>query len=371
MSPMRPLKTSEARPQGGPRVVILSAFASPLRSGAEACAEEVAARLKDDFDITIVAARMDASLPREGKLESGVPVVRVGFGNAYDKWLFPLLGALEARRLKPDIVHAVLESFAGLALWMTSRLHPPAKRVLTCQSTNTSLLLKPMHRAAHVVTAISTPLVERARTFGRDAVLIPNGIDLAALTAAAARVEPLPGRILFVGRLEPMKGVDTLLQAMTLLQSRDDWTLHVVGDGSQRDALRRLAKSLGIADRARFLGRLTGAVLWNEYAEARIFCGLSRSEALGNVFLEAQAAGCAVVATNIGGIPDVVLADQTGLLVPPDNPQAAADAIAKLLDDATLRDRLAVEAREHAGAYDWNSIAPRYAAIYRPLAAHR
>ncbi len=82
--------------------------------------------------------------------------------------------------------------------------------------------------------------------------------------------------------------------------------LRIVGDRSQRKHLEQLAHDLKITDRLTFVGRLTPDKVADEFAQASIFCGLSRSEALGNVFLEAQAAGCAVVAMNVGGIPDIV-----------------------------------------------------------------
>jgi glycosyltransferase involved in cell wall biosynthesis len=112
------------------------------------------------------------------------------------------------------------------------------------------------------------------------------------------------------------------------------------------------------------------ALLWKsshvaiEYAQAQIFCGLSRSEALGNVFLEAQAAGCAVVATNVGGIPDIVEHEKTGLLIPPDDVHAAVLAIEKLLAHGGLCERLGEEGKRHAAQYDWSRIAHQYAKIY-------
>lgn len=355
-----------------PSVVIFSTFVSPLRSGAEACAEEVAARLRDRYDVTIVAARMRKDLPIDGTLSTGVRVKRVGIGSPIDKWLYPILAPSAAAALQPKILHAVLESFAGLALVFARSLVPNAKRILTCQSTNTSLLLRSMHRAAHVVTAISSVLVARAKTFGRDAVLIPNGIRVKELQAATG--ERVAGRILFVGRLEPMKGIDTLLEAfaVTLRRAQGDRAdarihLRVVGAGSERTRLESLVAQLGIADRVTFAGAVKHDTVAREYAQAEIFCGLSRSEALGNVFLEAQAARCAVVATNVGGIPDIVKNGETGLLVPPDDPQAAADAIMRFLGDADLRRRFGEAGKANAAAYDWDEIAAKYAAVYDGL----
>jgi glycosyltransferase involved in cell wall biosynthesis len=352
-----------------PRVVLLSAFVSPYRSGAEACAEEVSARLQDRYEITIVAARMRKRLPVEDKLPSGVKIIRVGLGRPIDKWLYPFLAPLAARTLKPQIVHAVLESFAGMALVFCSIVVPGAKRILTCQSTNTSLFLGLMHRTAHRITAISSVLSARAQSFGRDDVLlISNGVELRDFKHR--EVERIPGRILFIGRLEPMKGVDTLFEAYALLhasQFKLQSHICVVGDGSQRDRLERLARTLGIGHKVTFHGNIPHDRVADEYAKASIFCGLSRSEALGNVFLEAQAAGCAVVATNVGGIPDIVDDNVTGVLVPPNDPVAASRALERLLANAELRKRLGEAGRAHAAAFDWHPVAEQYGAVYEGL----
>ncbi len=347
-----------------PRVVIFSAFVSPMRSGAEACAEEVSARLQNDFDITIIAAKMRASLPREDRLSSGVKVIRVGFGTPFDKWLYPFLAPFAAKKLQPQLIHAVLESFAGLALAFSKFIVPSAKRLLTCQSTNTSLFLGLLHRSADRVTAISSVLIERARRYGKNATLIPNGIRYAELSSVSA--QRVPKRVLFVGRLEKMKGVDTLAMAM---EEVPEATLRIVGDGSEREFLELFAiGGCRLGDRVTFVGAVPHDQVAQEYAAAEIFCGLSSSEAFGNVFLEAQAAGCAVVATNVGGIPDIVKNNVTGLLVSPNKPHDAAQAINQLLNNVALRERLSNAGREHAAAYDWDLIAQKYSDVYRSLA---
>jgi glycosyltransferase involved in cell wall biosynthesis len=196
-------------------------------------------------------------------------------------------------------------------------------------------------------------------------IVIPNGIDYEAFRAACARHAKVPGRILFIGRLEKMKGVDLLLAAFAQLKKVTlPMKLHIVGDGSQRAVLESLARGFGIADRVRFLGRLAGALLLKEYAEAEIFCGLSRSEALGNVFLEAQAAGCAVVASDVDGIPEIVEDSVSGVLVEAKDTDAASKAMADLLGDAEQRKRFAEAGIERAKEYDWYVIAKRYTEQY-------
>lgn len=347
-------------------IVLLSAFLSPHRSGAEAMVEEVSARLKDDFDITIVTGKYSAHAKRRDTLR-GIAVRRIGIGLPIDKYLFPFLAPLATRGLKPNIVHAVLESYAGLALILCRFTVPKAKRILTLQSTNTSLLLGLMHRSADQVTGISNVLIERAKKWGRtDVVLIPNGINLAGIRDACRAHPKDSGRVLFVGRLEPMKGVDTLLKAFAkaIPGLSPDIHLRIVGDGSLMHALKALASELDIDHRVTFAGRIGPVAVLDEFARAEIFCGLSRSEALGNVFLEAQAAGCAIVSTNVGGIPEIVKDGTSGILVRSDNVDAAADVLRDLLKDPIKRAVLAREGRMSAERYDWNAIAKRYGEIY-------
>ena len=343
------------------RVVILSTFLSPHRSGAEACAEEVALELAARYDITIVTARLQQSLPRRDSLRRHVPVLRVGFGFRFDKWLFPFLAPIAVLRLRPDIIHAVLESYAGAAL-MVCRLFTRAKTILTCQSTNTTFLVRTMHRFPHRITVISSVLQQRAERFGRgDAVRIPNGLRLSAIPQR----EKILGRMLFVGRLESMKAVDILLTALKELPAHVH--LRVVGEGSLRATLQRQAVTLDVADRVEFLGYVPTPDVYEEFARASVFCSPSRSEAFGNVFLEAQAAGCAVVATNIQGIPDIVEDGVTGLLVPPEDPRALAQALSSVFDDTDLRKQLAQAGQKNAQKYDWSVIAERYGEVYEGL----
>ncbi len=338
-------------------IVILSAFLTPFRSGAEACVEEIAVELSDEFNITIITARLKRSSPRRDSLKGKVSVLRVGFGCRADKWFYPFLASRAAKKMKPDIIHAILESYAGFALMLCGR---EFRRILTCQSTNTSLLVKAMHRSADTVTVISNALKARAEKFGRkDAILIPNGLHLRDVP----QKEKIVGRILFAGRLEKMKGIDTLIEAIKDLPPHVH--LHIAGDGSLRSDLQVKANLLGVGDRVKFLGYVQIPNVYEEFARAEIFCGLSRHEAFGNVFIEAQAAGCAVVATNIEGIPDIVQDGKTGILVSPDDPAAAARALSTLLEDGDLRKKFAEAGIRNAQKYDWAEIAQKYAALYR------
>lgn len=346
-----------------PKVVILSAFLTPFRSGAEACAEEMPLRLTDQFDFTIVTARLRRDLPKNDMLQGKIPVIRVGLGLPIDKWLYPFLAPFVVRKLQPKIVHGILETFAGLALHFCKFVYPKAKRVLTLQTTNRSFLKKMIVRSPNIVTGISKHLSNIASKLGRsDVIIIPNGIDYDAIREACRRFKKVSGRILFVGRLEKMKGVDVVIRSFLLMHEQfPESVLHVVGGGSLFGELDRKFKGY---PRIKISGALVGESLLEEYAEAEIFCALSRSEALGNVYLEAQAAGCAVVATNVGGIPEIV---KGGVLVPAEDAESAANALQALLTDEGRRNSLTQKGVAHAAQYDWKLLAEQYKNVYRTL----
>ena len=185
--------------------------------------------------------------------------------------------------------------------------------------------------------------------------------------------------ILFVGRLVEKKGVHNLLGAMQrVLQKFPNATLVVVGDGTQRPELERMAERLGITRAVRFLGKLPHDQLPEYYAAADLFVGPSvvdrsgDTEGLGVVFIEAASAGLAMVGTSVGGISDVLIHDVTGLAVEPDQPEALADAIERLLGDEVLRSRLGAAARQHVlSQFSWSQVAARFSSVFSEVLERR
>ena len=305
------------------RIAILSAFATPLRSGAEACSEEVPSALKDSYDFVIITARMRRDLPKKDTLESGISMIRLGIGCRLDKWLFPFLAPLAAAKQHPKIIHAVLESYAGLALVFCRFTAPRAKRILTCQSTNTRLFVGLMHRAAHSITVISNTLVERAEKFGRtDVTLISNGLTLQNIP----RASKVPGRILFVGRHEKMKGIDTLLRAFAKVLHRQPARLVIFGEGPLRAELEGLRSTLGLDGACDLPGHCTN--LYSAMVRARLLVLSSQHEGSPNVLTEALACGCPVVSTDCPSGPRELLdGSSCGTLVPVADANSLASAI--------------------------------------------
>src|SRR5579862_4474632 len=153
--------------------------------------------------------------------------------------------------------------------------------------------------------------------------------------------------LLTVARLVPHKGQDTVIRALTLLP---DVHYTIVGDGPDRSRLETIAREESVADRVTFAGALSDENIANAYASADVYVGLSREEGVqaegfGISFVEAAASGVPSVAGRSGGVASAVRDGETGILVPPTDPAAAAAAIRRLLDDRALRDTMCHAAR--------------------------
>jgi glycosyltransferase involved in cell wall biosynthesis len=153
--------------------------------------------------------------------------------------------------------------------------------------------------------------------------------------------------ILTIGRLSSEKGHADLLRAVKVLQSGSrPWKLMIAGSGPEQRVLREMTSSLGLKERVVFAGFRSD--VGRLYGIADVFCLPSHSEGSSNVLLEAMMAQVPIVATAVGGNPEIVLADKTGLLVEASNPAALAQAIQCLIDDRKLGLKLAAEALSRA-----------------------
>ena len=196
--------------------------------------------------------------------------------------------------------------------------------------------------------------------------IVPNGVDvgLFAHPGVQARGLPIGRTILWVNRLDPQKGFRVMLDAFERLPAGlDDVHLVVVGDGRDREVLRSLPER--IRPRVLRLGTVAHDLLPAYHAAADVYVSPAvGQESFGIVLVEAMAAGVPVVCTDIPGYREVVRDGVDGLLVPPNDPAALADAIARVLNDGTLAAELAEAGRERAAQYAWDAVLPRLEAVY-------
>ena len=196
--------------------------------------------------------------------------------------------------------------------------------------------------------------------------LLYNGITFPQIEIRP--VTQRPCRVAYLGRLEPYKRIGLLLGAVAKLAKRlPRLELVLVGRGSERDALERLAAELGIAERTRFAGFVSDEERDALLAEARVCVSPSVKEGWGITVIEANALGVPVVATDAPGLRDAVRHDETGLLVADAAPEVfserLASAVERLLTDEALLTRLSSQALAWSRRFDWDSSAQRMAEV--------
>jgi glycosyltransferase involved in cell wall biosynthesis len=188
--------------------------------------------------------------------------------------------------------------------------------------------------------------------------------------AIRAETVPHPPRVLFVGGNMQRKGLPTLIQAApSVAQVVPDVEFWVAGRDAAQAAMESLCESLGVRARFQFLGLKPQGELLALYAQSDAFAMPSLTEAFGVVFLEAMACGLPVVGTRVGGVPEIVRDGENGLLVPPDDPPALAEALIRLLTNPALRERMAASGLHTAQAFSVDAMMDCTYGVYRAALA--
>lgn len=294
------------------------------------------------------------------------------------------------KRIKPDIVNAHYASGYGttarlvgyhpwlLSVWGSDIYDFPYKSPLHKYLVNKNLL------AANSVASTSICMAEQTRSIApklSHIAITPFGVDTvyydSLTTSLANRDANLPITIGTVKTLAPLYGIDILIKAFEILLKNLSQThpeiekslrLRLVGTGHQELELKALTQQLGISKRIDFVGRVDSSQVPVELEKLDIYVALSRQESFGVAIIEAGAAGRPVVVSNAGGLPEVVLDGRTGIVVPKENPQAAADAISKLVLDRDLRIQMGEAGKQHVvDTYDWSACINTMTNLYEKI----
>ena len=216
-----------------------------------------------------------------------------------------------------------------------------------------------LYRRADVLTANTTGVMESLVPLfqARHLALLPNPLPMPVVPAAVGSAGDRQGFVT-VARLVPQKGIDVLIRALAQTSgAAQDWTLTLVGDGPEREALERQVLQAGLEEKVHFLGFRSDPQ--TSLLQAGVFVLPSRYEGMPNALLEAMAVGLAVVVTDASPGPlEVVEAGVSGLVVPSDEPAALADALDRLAAQPQLRERLGAAAREALRQSDWPVVGP-------------
>jgi D-inositol-3-phosphate glycosyltransferase len=216
-------------------------------------------------------------------------------------------------------------------------------------------------------------------------VVIPPGVDVShfyPIPADEAKMyvglKPDDRMVLFVGRIEPLKGVDTLIQAMSCLQLKEKQRVHLAIIGGEPSAspremsaemarLQKLCDDLSVGQTVVFLGKRDQDRLPYYYSAAELLVMPSHYESFGMVALEAMACGTPVIASEVGGLAYLVRDGETGFTIPDQEPEALCEKMSWLLNDHELRRQMSERAVEYAQDYAWEKIAKQIVDVYESL----
>ncbi|MER8029199.1 glycosyltransferase [Streptomyces bauhiniae] len=373
-------------------VAVVTPYYPPKIGGVEQYTARLAGAVAADAGMraVVITTRLDGGLRTRVSTEDGVLVVRLGawlkLSNTPLSPLWPLQLRRWFARTGTDVVnaHAPVPGLGDLAIAVAG--HRPT--VLTYHAGS-------MHKGERD-SGLADRLIglyERAllpRVFGRARRLVAvSPVSLAEGRPHSLRITPgvdtdrftpgeppsrRPRTIVYVGRMDrssAWKGVDVLVRAFARLATDvPEARLRLVGDGDALSGLHALADELGVADRLETPGALSGAALTDAVRTAAVLAlpSLTEAESFGMALVEGMACATPVVGSAVGGIPHVISDGETGLLVPPGDPEALAVACTELLTDGELADRLGASGRRTAEErYAWPHLTDRYLELFRTL----
>jgi len=378
---------------------IVNTFYPPWRGGAETCTRNLAVNLQRIGHRVSVTAAHPPLKPGDYVEEEGVSVKRLrSIGMFYGVPIVPELPR-HLMRVEADILHVNFPNpYTASSGAFTSKLRKmPA--VLTWHND-----LPPVTKVAGILVRIHDSILSSyylniydaiittsnvyfegskiLKKYWRKVRVVENGVDCERFKPGV-EVGDLKMRLnltkskvaLFVGALTKWhryKGLEDLLAALKIL-NREDVKLIVVGDGDLRSEYQDMAEQLGLSGRVLFVGNLPDNLLPRYYAASDflVLPSRDRSEGFGLTILEANASGIPAVASNVGGIPGILTDRVNGLLVPPRDPQALADALQVIVEDDDLRVRMGLMGRKIALSHDWSKVAFETFKVYCEVLQNR
>ncbi|MCB9802528.1 glycosyltransferase family 4 protein [Candidatus Nomurabacteria bacterium] len=378
-----------------PKILIFSIAYHPFIGGAEIAVKEVTDRLPD-FEYYLITNKFDANWLDEEKI-GNINVRRVGNGKKIDKYFYPFRAFRYAWRLnklvKFDFVWSIMAFYAG-ATALFFRYFSKIPYLLTLQSGDSDQFLKKrtwwwsfwykrIYRRAKLTQVISKYLGERSRKMGNkgEIILIPNGVDLNLFQANLSIEEKIALKrslgisaddfvLISASRLVFKNAIDDLIKAVNFLLYKSGLKvkLILIGSGPDEQPLKNLAQQQGVAENVIFLGHKHYSELPRYLQLADVFIRPSLSEGLGSAFLESMAVGTPIIGTEVGGIPDFLKNEETGLFCEVNNPSSIASAVEKYAKNPELYQKVKNNGLKLVPEkYDWDSVALKMAKLFEKM----
>lgn len=372
------------------KILIFSVAYHPFVGGAEVAVKEITDRIHD-VEFHLVTVNLDGKQKKEEKI-GNVFVHRVGGGifvGRFGRLTFTVFGALKALSLHRthsfNSTWAIMANYAGFAALFFKYIKPSVPFILTLQEGDPIDYIKKqvwfvyplfvqIFRKADRIQAISNYLADFAKDMGAHAPIevIPNGVDVSLFSREfpVTELEVLrnkirenfPGGIsdeiflVTTSRLVVKNGIADVIRALAFLPKNVKFL--VIGTGPLEQELNKTVRRERAEERVVFLGQVAYQDIPKYLKASDIFIRPSLSEGMGNSFIEAMAAGIPVIATCVGGIPDFLKENETGLFCDVQNPESVAEQVKKLLNDKGLKEKIVLNAQKMVQEkYDWKSIA--------------
>lgn len=385
-----------------PQILIFAASYLPDVGGAEIAIQKISESLRGEFVFSLITPRYHKNrLPQE-KI-GAVTVYRVGLGLPIDKFLLPVVGiprAISLLKTSPrNILWAVMASYGGLLATLVKVFQPEVKLCLTLQEGDEeshlyrhalgsqflyNIFIRPwyrlIHKKADVLTVISNWLKERAEKNGATAEIfhIPNGVDTGQFEKEFSKEglmnifqkHKLPDHgveyIITTSRLAEKNGVGDSIKALQYMPYK--YHLLILGAGELESELKTLTSNLSLNERVHFLGHIPHEDIPKYLKISSIFVRPSRSEGMGNSFIEAMVAGLPVIATPVGGIVDFLEDQETGLFCRVGEPKTIANALHLLERNTELKNKIIENAKKRVlKEYSWQTITPKMKKVFISL----
>ncbi len=372
--------------------------------GAEVAIKEITDRIDpSEIEFHMITLRFDSELPAIEKI-GNVLVHRIGFAKPHatiaelrkfplhlNKYFYQFMAASYASRMyekyRYDGIWAMMAHSCAIPAGIFKKKHPEVSYLLTLQEGDPpeqiEKMMKPvwgLFKQGFTRADVLQPISNFLRAWGirmgftGDAQVIPNAVDTKKFSAVFSpedisvmkeKLGKKEGDVFLVttSRLVHKNGIDDVIRALPLLPEHVSFLIY--GIGPDEAMLRALAKDLGVETRARFMGQIAHAEMPLMLAACDIFTRPSRSEGMGNSFLEAMAAGLPVIATQEGGIADFLFDARrnpdhatTGWAVDADNPEQIAEAVKQIIADPHVVGAVTATARAMVfERYEWDMIA--------------
>lgn len=368
-----------------PSILMINGRWRPLASGTEIQAERLAGKLVElGFPVQVLTQHLDPASPGH-EVFRGVKIHRVDFPLAYElnRFAAPTLRYLIKNRRSFDILHdhqmlghAVVSTIA--ARWLgkknvikVSLIGPDGDLTRFSRVKYAKWGLQVLWMADAVI-AVSREVESELRGYGfapEKIHRIPNGVDVREFRRRGPLQDTSKARFILLGRRTPQKGIDTALQAVKILADRglaEDLELYFYGWDYPEWDYRQLSRDLGVDRYVTFLPFEKNVV--DLYQEAYGLLLPSLGEGLSNVLLEAMAMELPVIGSRVSGTKEVVDHQQDGLLIPPNSPEALAEAMELVLTNPELAAKLGRQARRKVQKqYSLDAVAQKYAELYESL----